>query len=343
MMRERSFPALTHLSFEEYEGEKVVVLDPFLSGSAPRLRHLYLWRVAIPSLPNLLLSATDLTTLRLLEIPVSSYISPNTMVACLSTLTKLDHLNLLFQSRTPHPNEQPPSSDTRTVLPALTKFSFQGVCQYLETLLAQVDAPMLQEFKASYFDQLEFDIPRAVRFIGYRGLPMPKYLELAFCPCRGAMIAFCHHGKGGRKLDDHSFCLEWKILCKDIDGQVISVLDVCSQIAPLFSTVERLNFGYSDSDWLWARGPVGRQLDDVDPTVYLDLFCSLTSVKTLGLFIDLEPFVAAALEEVPDELVAEVFPALEVISIFGRKSDISQGLELFVAARQHAGHPVVIE
>jgi hypothetical protein len=81
MMRERSFPALTHLSFGRYEWEEIVVLDPFLSGYAPRLQHLYLRRVAIPSLPNLLLSTIDLTTLRLHDIPIT-YISPETMVAC---------------------------------------------------------------------------------------------------------------------------------------------------------------------------------------------------------------------------------------------------------------------
>jgi hypothetical protein len=340
MTRERSFPALTHLSFGKYEGEKVIVLDPFLNGSAPRLQHLYLWRVAIPSLPNLLLSATDLTTLRLCDIPVTSYISPETMVACLSALTKLDQLDLLFQSRTPRLDSQPPFPDTRTVLPALTKFSFQGVCQYLEILLVQLDAPLLKEFKASYFDQLEFDIPQAIRFICYRGLPMSNYLGLTFCHKSEVMIALCQHGKGGRRIDDHSFCLEWTILCKELDGQVFSVLDVCSQIVPLFSTVERLDIWYGA--WSLVRTHVGRQLDDVDPTVCLDLFRSLTSVKRLDLSTELEPFIAAALEEVPDELVTEVFPALETIYM-ARESLLSPGLKSFVAARQQAGRPVVVE
>jgi hypothetical protein len=186
MMRERSFPALTHLSFGKYDAEWVVVIDPFLNGSAPRLQHLYLWRVVIPSLPNLLLSVTDLTTLRLLDIPADSYISPETMATCLSALIKLNRLDLHFLFPTPGSNLPSPFPNTHTVLPSLTEFSFQGVCQYLETLLAHIDVPVLEKFEASYFDpldpidQLEFDISQAVRFICYRGLPKPKYLQLVF-------------------------------------------------------------------------------------------------------------------------------------------------------------------
>jgi hypothetical protein len=255
-------------------------------------------------------------------------------------LTKLDHLDLLFNYRTPHSYPQPPSPDTCTVLPALTKFSFQGVCQYLEILLAQVDAPLLEQFKATYFDQLEFNFPRAIRFIGcYRGRPMPKYLRLTFCLARMVMIAFSRHDKGGMKFDDHSFCLEWKILRKEFYGQVFSVVDVCSQIVPVCSTVERLDIMYDDSIF-------GEQLADVGPTVFLDLFRSLTSVTTLALSIMLEPFIGAALAAVPEELVAEVFPTLEKIFVLGQSPmgpGIGLGMELFVAARQHVGRPVVVK
>jgi hypothetical protein len=325
--------------------DRVVVLDPFLGGSAPRLQHLYLWRVVIPSLPNLLLSATDLTTLRLLDIPADSYISPETMATCLSALTKLNRLDLLFQSRTPGPNPPSPSPDTRIVLPALTEFYFQGVCQYLETLLAQVDAPLLEEFKASYFDQLEFDISQANRFIGYQGLPMPKDLHLGFCPITEVRIVFCRRSSGEMKMDDQSLHLEWSILCKELDGQVSSLVDVCSQIVPMCFTIEQLFIGCGG---LWSWYPQGRQLDNVDPTVCHDLFRSFTSMKTLELSTELEPFIAAALEKVSDELVAEVFPALERIvihesNVTRMRPGISRGIKPFVAARQVAGCPVVVK
>lgn len=170
---------------------------------------------------------------------------------------------------------------------------------------------------------------------------MPKYLRLAFCRLgRDVMMSFCHHGKGGKKVDDHRFCLEWQILCGELDGQVFSVVDVCSQITSLCSTVERLEFGYGD--WVWpTSSPVGRELDDVDPTVCLDLFHSFTSTKTLEISSELEPFIAAALKEVPDGLVAEVLPALEKILIC-QVRESSWGLKSFVAAREHAGRPVVV-
>jgi hypothetical protein len=146
------------------------------------------------------------------------------------------------------------------------------------------------------------------------------------------------------KMDDQSLCFEWRIQCDELDGQVSYVVDVCSQIAPICSTIEQLNIGYrSLPDW-----PVGRRLDNVGPTVCLDLFRSFTSVKTLELSNELEPFIAAALEEVSDELVAEVFPALETIFIHKEiltrmRPGISRGIKSFVAARQLAGRPVDVK
>jgi hypothetical protein len=71
-------------------------------------------------------------------------------------------------------------------------------------------------------------------------------------------------------------------------------------------------------------------LDDVDPTVCFDLFRPLTFVKTLGLSIELEPFIVVALEEVSDGLVLKFF--LEGIFIFGE----SQVRPASVKVRSHS-------
>jgi hypothetical protein len=71
-------------------------------------------------------------------------------------------------------------------------------------------------------------------------------------------------------------------------------------------------------------------LDDVDLTVCFDLFRPLTFVKALGLLVELEPFIVAALEEVSDGLVSEGF--LEGIFIFGE----SQMRPASVKVRSHS-------
>src|SRR5258708_3954374 len=110
-MRE-SFPVLSRLQLGSEDEMAFVIPDSFLGGSAPRLRSLVLDYIPFPRLPKLLLSATHLVHLHLLNIPHSGYISPEAMVTCLGVLTRLEILWLLFES----PRSRPRST---TRLPPL--------------------------------------------------------------------------------------------------------------------------------------------------------------------------------------------------------------------------------
>ena len=139
------FPALTSLVLRPIVKKAQVIPDSFLGGSAPRLRDLTLYDIAFPGLPKLLPSAIHLVRLDLFGIPRSGYISPQAMVTCLSTLTRLERLCLIFdspQSR-PHRESRRPHPLTRSVLPALTDFVFSGVREYLDDFVTRIDAPML--------------------------------------------------------------------------------------------------------------------------------------------------------------------------------------------------------
>ena len=109
--------------------------DGFLGGSAPRLQSLELDSIPFPALPKLLLSATDLVHLTLWNIPHSGYISPEAIVTGLAVLANLKSLTIEFESPLSRPDRESrrPPPPTRTVLPALTRFEFQGVSEYLET------------------------------------------------------------------------------------------------------------------------------------------------------------------------------------------------------------------
>jgi hypothetical protein len=128
---QQPFPALTKLSLwqgwlkdEDEMIEMPVIPESFLGGSAARLQYLYLERIPFPGLPKLLLSATDLVTLSIWGIPHSGYISPEAMVRCLTTLTRLDSLELGFKSPLSRPvrASRRPHPPTRSTLPTLTAF-----------------------------------------------------------------------------------------------------------------------------------------------------------------------------------------------------------------------------
>ena len=65
------------------------------------------------------------------------------MVTALSTLTDLKTLRLQFQSPRSCPDwaSRRPPPPTHLVLPVLTHFWFKGVGEYLEDLVARIDAP----------------------------------------------------------------------------------------------------------------------------------------------------------------------------------------------------------
>jgi hypothetical protein len=60
-------------------------------------------------------------------------------------LVNLESLTIHFQSSISHPDRERrhPPPQIRTVLSSLTDFEFRGVTDYLEDLVARIDAPLL--------------------------------------------------------------------------------------------------------------------------------------------------------------------------------------------------------
>jgi hypothetical protein len=135
------FPALTDLLLHCWD-EPPAIPDGFLGGSAPRLRSLKVECIPFPGITNLLLSATHLVDLDLSDIPHSGYISPEAMATCLSVLTRLDTLYLSLEFRYSRSRQRLPPV-TRSILPNLKSFWFKGAGEYLDDLVARIDAPRL--------------------------------------------------------------------------------------------------------------------------------------------------------------------------------------------------------
>ena len=132
--------------------------------------------ILFPGLPKLLLTATHLVNLFLLQIPDSGYISPEAMVTCLSVMTSLATLSLGFLSARSLPDwdGQRPSPMTRSILPNFVTFWFKGASEYLDDLLARIDAPRLNDLSITFFPQINFDTPHLVQFISRTKAPESK-------------------------------------------------------------------------------------------------------------------------------------------------------------------------
>jgi len=299
-----------------------VVPESFVGGSAPRLQRLHLEWVPFPGLPKLLSSATHLVTLVLREIPHSGYISPETMVRCLSTLTRLKTFSLAFKSPLSRPVRESRRLHplTRSALPALTYFRFEGVSEYLEDFVARIDAPLLHRLYITFFHQLIFDTPQLAQFVARTPNIQPPV---------EACITFAD------RYVEVSGRFELRISCRQSDWQLSSLAQVCSSSFPI-STVERLYISetkYSRPCW---------QDDIDDDSQWLGVLRPFTALKNLEVSREFLPRFAPAFQELAGEHVTEVLPALQKLFLqeLHPSGPVWEAIEKFVAVRQLAGHPI---
>jgi hypothetical protein len=304
-----------------------------LGGSAPHLQELALGGLSFPSMTKLLLSANSLVTLILLDIPDSGYISPNAMATALAVMTRLETLDFRFRSpRRPNPASRPLPPPTRFVLPAFNRFTFRGVYEYLEDLLARIDAPLLYDLYIHFSMGVNFDVPQLHRLIRHAG------------PFDRAHVSIDHHSiqltlspKTG--LVNHRWPIDLYIWCGGLEQQLSSLAQVCSSLSPLISTLEELQI-------LEYRNLIlSHQQDDTENARWLGLLRPFTALKNLYLTHGVAERVFGALHDLSGESATEVLPALRNLFVQGPRSlqPVKEVLMSFVAARQLSGHPVAID
>jgi hypothetical protein len=332
----KPFPELTDLQLSTYEfdGPESILPDSFLGGTAPRLRSLGLYDVPFPGLRKLLLSATHLVDLDLYGIPRSGYIPPEVMATSLSALTSLELLRLHFRSPRPRPALQsrrpPPPPLTRSILPSLTKIRFKGASEYLEEVLARIDAPRLNRLHMTFFNQIIFDTPQLSQFISRRPtLRAPEKGRIAFSS-DAIVVYFLSHPS------DHGI-LSVKIPCTASEWQLSSLEQVCTSSLPPISTLEAL-YIFEDP------GNPPRWQNDVENTLWLELLHPFAAVKNLYLSEKFAPRIAPALQELVGGRTTEVLSTLENIFLrgFRRSRRLHRGIKKFVAARRLTSHPVAV-
>ncbi|KAH9996403.1 hypothetical protein BJV74DRAFT_795063 [Russula compacta] len=299
------FPALTSLMLGSNDETSLVLPDEFLAGAAPRLQRVWLEGMAFPALPKLFLS--DLVELHLWNIPVTGYISPETIVTYLSTLTKLRYLFIGFHSPSSRPHQRdidrPPP--TRTVLLTLTQFCFHGVSEYLEDFVSRIDAPHLSFATITFFNQLIFDIPQLPQLIcRTEKLKSPNRATVVF---NGDDVVITFYSLGRKK----------KLVAKA-------------------SRYESRPENQTGKFHHWRRCVAS-------PPLFSPTWDGSKSTK-VAFSEKLGPFVAAALQDLGRDRAAEVLPTLDSLFLQGAQpsGSVQDAIQPFVTARQLSGHPVAI-
>ena len=329
----KPFPVLTYLGIGSKNGhrgasrgEKLDLPSGFLGGSAPCLEEITLSYISFPTLPTLLLSAKNLVKLNLCNVPSTGYISPDAMVACVVELPRLNTLRLECKWATVRLGQRCPPPITRTVLPALTHFQYDGASQYLEDLVAQIDCPELQKITVSDTNPVvDFQIAQLARFLNHSlGPETSPYKPTELYLDDGSVSIHMYHDP---KHPSYTWDPSTTYIYYCWTGQQVSyVANVLNQFSPILSTVAYLSlmsFPY-------------RQFKGADEADWLHLLRPFSAVQTLHVSRELARHVALALKGFP---AAEVLPSLRLTCLEGHPES---SLEEFVAARELSDRPVIV-
>jgi hypothetical protein len=255
------------------------------------------------------------------------------MVALISVLSSLKTLSLYFQDVQSHPGLESQSlhSPKRSILPALDEFSFKGDTEYLQDLVNRIDVPQLKNLYIIFFDPIDFDTTRLAQFINrtptFRALDEAyarACMRFGYCSTIVALLA-------------RSSTLEIEFFLSEPDRRVSSVAQVCNSSLHPLSTVEDLYIEHQHPERV-------SQIDAIESTLWLQLLLPFTAMKNLYLFKEFAPGIAAALQELVGDRIAEMLPSLQNIFVEGleARGPVHEHIGQFAAARLFSNHPITI-
>ncbi|KAI9432403.1 hypothetical protein H4582DRAFT_1112410 [Lactarius indigo] len=332
VLMDEPFPRLEHLSLSSTTDGDMSLIIPktFL---APNLRHLKLHGVSLSSELPLLSSTVSLVTLTLENIRESGYFLPIHLITRLRSFRQLEELSICFSNPLPHSSaeiERLGELETPVTLPKLKRFTFRGISAYLESLIAQISAPHLEQLSVTLLNTVGFALPHLSHFTNTtEGLRLPT-AEIIFD--RDVVAVVMDHR--GLQLGNRPSSFSLRVICNVFDRQINCAAQICSALRPVLSGVEQLTL----VDGLWM--PTDWEDSDIDDAMWHKLLRPFIGAKRLHICRVLLWEIAHALQVGDAGLDPGLLPSLQELApdISARHTDNS--FTPFIDARQVAGRPV---
>ncbi|KAF8269971.1 hypothetical protein EI94DRAFT_1724020 [Lactarius quietus] len=289
-LMDKHFPILErlHLSAES-TADNITTLTLPKAFLAPNLRYLVLPGISPPRRLRVLTSTVSLVTLKLTDIHTSSYFRPRLLAARLSSLPQLEFLSIYFSVPIPRPSTEREllgKLGTPVTLPNLKVLEFKGVSAYLECLVAQIRAPLLERFVITLFNQIAFALPHLSYFINITEVfKATKVTRIIFG--RDMVSIYTYHDK--IRLNREPFFLS--VRCKQLDWQIDCAAQICSWLIPTLSGVERLllQLYVETMPTEWQNG-------EIESTTWHEILRSFMGVKYVYIFDGLSKELSRALQ-----------------------------------------------
>jgi hypothetical protein len=326
-----TFPALTDLYIFTL-GYILSFSKSFLGGSAPNLQSLSLTRIAVPALPKLLLSSPGLVHLSLFEVAHSGDVSSNAMVEFLSSLARLETLEIDFLStRSRRAREtRRPAPLKRIVFPVLRELHLHAHKEYLEQILAHMAVPPLDYVYIRFIGSTIFDISRISQWIGRTEMfeAFDQVYMLFNFSYFNVMLSSRKGATGGKMLTLSLECIDsaWKLqyLKMGSRDRFCDPFDHCEV------------GGHLPPSWA----------DDMENAPWLYLVRFFTATEYIYLSQGFAVRVASALQELAGTGVTEVLPVLRRIFVehLDASGPVQEAIGQFVTTRQMlTGHPIDVQ
>ena len=126
-------------------------------------------------------------------------------------------------------------------LPTLKCPTFQGISAYLESLVAQLTTPHLEQLSITLFNQVAFTLLHLSNFTNtIERLRLPD-----------AKVMFDHNMVSMVKnllqlqLDSRTPSFSLHVLCKQLNWQIDTIMQICSVLMPTLSIVKRLTLDFN--------------------------------------------------------------------------------------------------
>ena len=294
-----------------------------------RLRTLQSTRIAFPSLPPLLLTCHDLVDLQLHEIPSAGYFSPEAFANALSGMTHLRSLSLHFLSLPPRRKYLclPPPPGERVVLPALTSLKYRGTSKYLDSFVARINAPCLEDIDITLFSQPTMDASQLGQFIERTDMQTSLTQAEVQTSTHAISIIFIHTGT--------SIPLRLQISCRQLDWQLSCMAQVCNQFFPFLHRVEVLSITTKPSSGL----------NEVGGEQWLELIRSFGGAREILMVDEHTAGIFRGLGQA-DGGHTTVLPALRYLHVENpmriMKEPSLDALLLFINSRLLSGHSIQV-
>ncbi len=212
----------------------------------------------------------DPSRLILERIPSSVYyFSSESVIAHIRTMAQLRTISTNFLSATPRLGLTnglflPPcqTSQARIELPDLKRLVYRGVSTYIESLLARIRAPLIQDIDITFFNQLTFRIPRICTFISGPESFRPTTARIDFAQTSARMLSITPSASlQSNESQSQSPDISLSVSCARLDFQVSAMSRICSGLsgtssisgtgpahANLVLPVEELILGFHQSE-----------------------------------------------------------------------------------------------